>query len=180
MIATEADGSREIYQSDSLSTLDLPDMSGWYRIEFHNADTGARYDFSEIDPAFTGNFVFAGSARGAILRSLPNLVTDGTVPTLDASGNVLLCAYPEGHTLSLATFGAMPWTTKGAQSVAVVTTWMQGSAQRTLCPRTTAADSAYAAANVSGRVPRPGAMPTLSFDHRPPWQENCKVDLPKP
>ena len=98
LLATEANGAREIYESGSLSTLDLADTSGWYQLSVSRS-TPWNLELSEVLPGFPVNYsgVYAGSPAGAILRSLPGLVTNGSVPTADpTTGEFLLYTYPSG------------------------------------------------------------------------------------
>ena len=81
VVATDpTTGGREIYDAGPMSTLNLPDLSGWYMVPSMPAG------FSSIDPGFSAGPVFAGSPAGSVLMGLPGLVTDGTIPTVSPSG----------------------------------------------------------------------------------------------
>jgi autotransporter-associated beta strand protein len=88
---TSAAGGQEIYDSGLVSTLDEEDTSGWYRLTSILADS----DGSELTPQsigldFTQNdgWMYAGSKQGLALAGVQGLVTDGTLPHVDADGNV--------------------------------------------------------------------------------------------
>ena len=97
VVATYADGTKEIYNGGPVSTLDLPDTSGWYRITGIDNMYNYYSSFSTLAPGYSESnpWVFAGSPQGAIIRSLPGLVTDGSVPAVDSSGDVQIIQYPQ-------------------------------------------------------------------------------------
>jgi RHS repeat-associated protein len=117
MVATNAQGGHEIYDSDPISTLDLPDVSGWYHIDFEGTGPDYNPEFWEVYPEYSRMPVFAGSPRGAVLRTLPGLVTDGTVPTVDESGHMVLYVYAEGYGSSLSALGSNLMADSGNDAV---------------------------------------------------------------
>jgi RHS repeat-associated protein len=98
IVATDANGGQQIYDTGALSTLDLPDATGWYRISIENVHA---YDpsLAELEPGFTPNFsaIHAGSVAGAIIQAFPGLVTDGSIPTPDESGAFGVYDYNQIH-----------------------------------------------------------------------------------
>ena len=79
IIATFSNGSRRVYQSGSLSTLDLPDTSGWYQVTADVPESLGTLDYNQAP-------IFAGSMAGAVVRAFGNFVHDGTVPEQDSFG----------------------------------------------------------------------------------------------
>lgn len=129
VVATAAyDGRRTIYDMGSVATIDLPDTSGWYRIdsivpEYPGADPlpGEFYDKT--------SWVYAGSAAGAAFQELSSLMTDDSLPDGNPCSNtVYIYEYMEfggpersfqpgsaptrftTHTTSSTTNGALPTT----------------------------------------------------------------------
>ena len=84
LVADYSDGSKEIYYSDPVATLDKADESGWYRVSIQNHDPDGP-SFATAAPSVNVDYsgVFAGSPSGAMLRSLGGAVRDATIPTPD-------------------------------------------------------------------------------------------------
>ncbi len=77
------------YQLDSITTLDLADTSGWYRISnepFNVEVVYSAYDYTEFMTDFDGARNYAGSSQGAIIRELVSCITSTTLPTVGAGG----------------------------------------------------------------------------------------------
>ena len=89
IVATSASGAKEIYETGSITTLDQPDESAWYRVDSITSDE----DGSVLSPSVLGftqddSWTYAGSPMGAVLQQVQGLVTDGSIPTIDANGEV--------------------------------------------------------------------------------------------
>lgn len=109
IVATSANGGQQIYDSGALSTLDLPDTSGWYRTQITNVNPNGP-SISELvsGMAPSQSPIYAGSPAGAALKSLSGMVTDGTVPATNSSGTCELDGYTQMRDEPLLTFDLDP------------------------------------------------------------------------
>lgn len=90
-------GETEVYDSGPVTTLNLYDTSGWYQVRAFRESNGA--PFEQVNPG-VGNVqsgVHAGSAAGAIIKSFPRLVRDGSVPTTGGDGFMSIYQNAPGH-----------------------------------------------------------------------------------
>ncbi len=105
VVASYNSGAAEIYESGSISTLDLPDATARYRVSIANTNSsGPSYSSIMSSASADGASLSAGSSSGAIIGSLQNMVMDGSLPAPDANGQINLYVFQEGLPSPVSSF----------------------------------------------------------------------------